>query len=437
MPPQNVAIPQPFDYARPDAPEIPQWLGMSDAMDEIQQRAAIATRGTAGSDPRYRDQVAKDALGQLLQRALLSESGGLGSYSKVLPVEEQYLRQVSGYTGPETAQGLIEFLRGEVPGPDDVLPEPEPQPEPAPQQPVGAGSGPAPIEVGGGEGGDPEGQMGTGFGDPGPIGEMTDDERSVANTISSVLGSELAQMGLAAINPAFGFAARMAEHIADEALAEQEEQQVEAPVEQVEAPVEQVEAPVEQAEAPAGGQSTGGGLADSPASGMPNSISDPAAQSVAEMRSDLGIGTGGSGVGGVGSTGMGHGPGPGGMGPPSIGQQGGGVGSVGGGDGGAGGGGSGSGAGAGSGGGPAGGGHGSAGAGSGDATGAGAGTWDTGGYLDDRDAIPKEHHNITAKEGEFIVKPEVVSKLGRDFFEKLNQIVASSPENKAAVRQTK
>lgn len=98
--------------SRPDLARLPGRLQelLGGGLDELQQRAAIATGALFNSQPLYRAPEAEDYYGNLLARALINPGGEFGPMSRLLPVENQYLQQIRGLAGYGDDPG--ELLRG-------------------------------------------------------------------------------------------------------------------------------------------------------------------------------------------------------------------------------------------------------------------------------------------------------------------------------------
>lgn len=96
----------PISFSRPNPVTLPGSLGLSSAMNNLQQRAAIATDATQGSSV-YRSQKAQDYYKNLLRRALIGDNGELGEFGQVLPVENQYLRSLLGASYQPNTSSLL------------------------------------------------------------------------------------------------------------------------------------------------------------------------------------------------------------------------------------------------------------------------------------------------------------------------------------------
>ena len=102
--PQQAA--SPISFSRPSPVTLPGGLGLSGSMNNLQQRAAIATGGTQGSGI-YRSQEAQDYYKNLLQRSLIGDNGELGEFGQVLPIEDQYLRSILGASYQPNTSSLL------------------------------------------------------------------------------------------------------------------------------------------------------------------------------------------------------------------------------------------------------------------------------------------------------------------------------------------
>lgn len=92
MPSPNISAPS-FSPTRPDAKSRPGSLGDLSGLDPMQERSALATKGSQGGGLGQDEQ---DYYLNLLQRNILDEGGNVGSTENFLPVERQYLNQ-AGY----------------------------------------------------------------------------------------------------------------------------------------------------------------------------------------------------------------------------------------------------------------------------------------------------------------------------------------------------
>lgn len=92
MPAPTISAPQ-FNPVRPQAAARPNTLGDLSSLDPMQERSALATRGSQGGGLGQDEQ---NYYLNLLQRNIMDESGNVGSTESLLPVERQYLSQ-SGY----------------------------------------------------------------------------------------------------------------------------------------------------------------------------------------------------------------------------------------------------------------------------------------------------------------------------------------------------
>lgn len=107
--PRQAPAPAP-GFSRPGAPAIPAYLGL-EGMSPQQMRSSLATRAVAGSDPRFRDVEARNLWRTLLQRDLISDTGDLGAYDSILPIEHQYARHL-GLDYDPTTEALLTALAG-------------------------------------------------------------------------------------------------------------------------------------------------------------------------------------------------------------------------------------------------------------------------------------------------------------------------------------
>lgn len=95
---------------RPPEMTPPPTLNLSSAMTPLQQRAAIATRATQGSDSVYRSDEAKSYYKNLLMRSLMEPGGGFAPFGDILPVEQQYLQQILGTSYQPTTQSVLSAI---------------------------------------------------------------------------------------------------------------------------------------------------------------------------------------------------------------------------------------------------------------------------------------------------------------------------------------
>jgi hypothetical protein len=96
-------------FARPQERPGPTFLNFHPAMSNLQRRAQIATFATQGMDNRYRDNDTKDYWRNLIERALITDTGDLAEFGNVLPIELNYLNQIWGKT-PSNTQSLLEAI---------------------------------------------------------------------------------------------------------------------------------------------------------------------------------------------------------------------------------------------------------------------------------------------------------------------------------------
>ncbi|RJO72853.1 MAG: hypothetical protein C4523_02460 [Myxococcales bacterium] len=97
-------------YSRPVELAQPGFLGLGAGMTPLQLRSAIATYGTEGEDSAFDDPLTKSYYKNLLQRSLISDTGELGDYSQILPIEHRYLQQALGLNYQPTTQGLLDAI---------------------------------------------------------------------------------------------------------------------------------------------------------------------------------------------------------------------------------------------------------------------------------------------------------------------------------------
>jgi hypothetical protein len=103
------ATPQTAPWTRPgSAPTAPGGLGFDGGMTSLQQRSAIATGGTNADAGIYRDPAVVDYYRNLALFDLLGANNQPAQGAQVLPVEQQYLSQV---TGAQPGSSLEDFLR--------------------------------------------------------------------------------------------------------------------------------------------------------------------------------------------------------------------------------------------------------------------------------------------------------------------------------------
>ncbi|MGI9501953.1 MAG: hypothetical protein ACR2RE_02705 [Geminicoccaceae bacterium] len=97
-------------YTRPATIPTPQFLGLSSSMSPLQQRSAIASRAVAGQAGEYFSPEAQAFYDNLLQRALIDDTGGLMGLDTLLPIDLQYLAQIRGIENPADTQSLLSAL---------------------------------------------------------------------------------------------------------------------------------------------------------------------------------------------------------------------------------------------------------------------------------------------------------------------------------------
>lgn len=97
-------------FMRPMEMPTPNFLGLTSAMTPLQQRSAIASRGVAGQGGAYTSPEAQEYYSNLLQRALIGESGDLAGLDTLLPIDMQFLAQVMGIENPADTSALLSAL---------------------------------------------------------------------------------------------------------------------------------------------------------------------------------------------------------------------------------------------------------------------------------------------------------------------------------------
>ena len=95
-------------FAAPPELTAPSGLGL-EGLSPLQRRSLIASHGLSGQG-RFRDSATRRYYRNLLQRGLVSDSGALGDYGDVLPIEQQYLRDVMGLTFQPNVKSLLDAL---------------------------------------------------------------------------------------------------------------------------------------------------------------------------------------------------------------------------------------------------------------------------------------------------------------------------------------
>jgi len=108
MPTPTINAPQ-FTPTRPSASTRPGTLGDLSNLDPMQERSALATRGSQGGGLGQDEQ---SYYLNLLQRNILDESGNVGSTESLLPVERQYLNQ-SGYA-TDTGMNFLKSVQSKI-----------------------------------------------------------------------------------------------------------------------------------------------------------------------------------------------------------------------------------------------------------------------------------------------------------------------------------
>lgn len=113
--PQAPPVPQgpPPDQERFEKPapiNPPAYLAMGTGLTPIQQRAMIATRGSAGDDSAYRDPETLNYYRNIVLNSLVGEGGGVVPGAEVLPVERQYLQSFGESPRTETPESFLSAL---------------------------------------------------------------------------------------------------------------------------------------------------------------------------------------------------------------------------------------------------------------------------------------------------------------------------------------
>lgn len=110
--PQQQQKPKPTQqhaWQRPgQAPQAPGGLNFDPAMTPLQQRAAVATGGTNADAGIYRDPAVQEYYRNLALYSLLGPNNKPAQGAQVLPIERQYISQV---TGAQPGESLDDFLR--------------------------------------------------------------------------------------------------------------------------------------------------------------------------------------------------------------------------------------------------------------------------------------------------------------------------------------
>jgi len=112
---------------RPEEIPFPQFLGISDAMTPLQQRAKIATFGTAGEVGGFRGPEAQEVYKNILLRSILGDENQVLPGSQILPVEAQYAQQALGSDVSQdmSVESFARTLMGLPPAPSAIDTEPE------------------------------------------------------------------------------------------------------------------------------------------------------------------------------------------------------------------------------------------------------------------------------------------------------------------------
>ena len=100
-------------FVRPAAITEPRLLGIPSDMDELQRRAMIATYGVNADEGKWRDPFTVEYYKNLIARSLIDDAGNALPLN-LLPIEEQYLREVGGIDVPPTSEGLLDILTGKT-----------------------------------------------------------------------------------------------------------------------------------------------------------------------------------------------------------------------------------------------------------------------------------------------------------------------------------
>lgn len=103
-------------FDSPNPVDAPAFLQMSSQMTPTQQLSQLATLGTSGNDPRYRDPASQQYFGNLLQRQWIDPaSGGIREGTTVNPAYARYISEVMGQpiiNADDPASLLSAILRG-------------------------------------------------------------------------------------------------------------------------------------------------------------------------------------------------------------------------------------------------------------------------------------------------------------------------------------
>lgn len=100
-----------LSFVRPAAEPAPQFLGLSSAMTPLQMRTAVATRALASQGGEYTSPEAATFYDNLLQRALIGDTGELFGLETLLPIDLQYLAQIRGIQNPADTQALLAAIQ--------------------------------------------------------------------------------------------------------------------------------------------------------------------------------------------------------------------------------------------------------------------------------------------------------------------------------------
>ena len=108
---QPVAASMPA-FMRPAEEPPPASFGMAGGMTDLQKRAQIATGGTQGNSGQFRTPEAMRFYGNLIARALIGDNNAVAQQSpNLLPVEDTYLKQVSGVTPQNNPASPLDALK--------------------------------------------------------------------------------------------------------------------------------------------------------------------------------------------------------------------------------------------------------------------------------------------------------------------------------------
>ncbi len=95
------------NYTRPEAMQESGSFGFQSTMDDLQKRAMMATAGVAGTEGRFRDQGAQDYYKNLFMRNFINDQGQPGEFGDILPIELQYMQQVLGIDPGNSTSSLM------------------------------------------------------------------------------------------------------------------------------------------------------------------------------------------------------------------------------------------------------------------------------------------------------------------------------------------